>query len=83
MRSIEAGLKQTLLRNEFDTVGKWNIPLIHKDKLDVDRVNLICYADIKTNDIDENRQKGVHFFLDDYRMERIYYNFDKSLPRLS
>ena len=83
MRTIEARSKQTFLRNEFDAFGKWNIPIVRKNELDVNKVDLICYADIKANDIDENRQKGVHFFIDDYRMEGIYYNFDKSLHRLS
>lgn len=83
MHSIEARSKQTFLRNEFDAFGKWNIPIVRKNELDVSKVDLICYADIKTNDIDENKEKGVHFFIDDYRMEGIYYNFDRSLPRLS
>lgn len=83
MLSIEARSKQTFLRNEFDAFGKWNIPIIRKNELDISKVDLICYADIKTNDIDENKEKGVHFFIDDYRMEGIYYNFDKSLHRLS
>jgi hypothetical protein len=83
MRTIEARSKQTFLRNEFDAFGKWNIPIVRKNELEVSKVVLICFTDIKTNDIDENKAKGVHFFIDDYRMEGIYYNFDKSLHRLS
>lgn len=83
MLSIEARSKQTFLRNEFDAFGKWNIPVIHKNKLDLANVNLISYTDIKTNDVDENKQKGVHFYIDDYRMEGLYYNPTKSLHRLA
>ena len=83
MHSIEARSKQTFLRNEFDAFGKWNIPIVRKNELDTEAVDLICYTDIKTNDIDENKKKGVHFFIDDYRMEGLYYNYDKSLTRLS
>lgn len=83
MHSIEARSKQTFLRNEFDAFGKWNIPIVRKNELDTKSVDLICYTDIKTNDIDENKKKGVHFFIDDYRMEGLYYNYDKFLTRLS
>ena len=83
MHSIEARSKQTFLRNEFDAFGKWNIPIVRKNELDTEAVDLICYTDIKTNDIDENKKKGVHFFIDDYRMEGLYYNYDKPLTRLS
>lgn len=83
MLSIDARSKQTFLRNEFDAFGKWNIPVIRKNELDLANVNLISYTDIKTNDNDENKQKGVHFYIDDYRMEGLYYNPDKSLHRLA
>lgn len=83
MLSIDARSKQTFLRNEFDAFGKCNIPLIRKNELALANVNLISYTDIKTNDIDENKQKGVHFYIDDYRMEGLYYNPTKSLHRLT
>jgi len=83
MHSIEARSKQSFLRNEFEAFGRWNIPIIRKNELDLSNVDLICYTDIKTNDITENKTKGVHFFVDDYRMESLYYNFDKSFSRLS
>lgn len=83
MLSIEARSKQTFLRNEFDAFGKWNIPIIRKTELKLEAVDLISYTDIKTNDNDENKQKGVHFYIDDYRMEGLYYNPEKSLHRLS
>ncbi len=82
MLSKESRSKQTFLRNEFDAFGKWNIPIIRKSELDLSEVNLISYTDIKTNDIDENKQKGVHFYIDDYRMENLYYYPSKSLHRL-
>ncbi len=83
MRTIDARSKQTFLRNEFDAFGKWNMPVIRKTELDLTTVDLISYSDIKTNDIDENKTKGVHFYVDDYRMEGLYYNPTKSIRRLS
>lgn len=83
MKSFEARSKQTFLRNEFDAFGKWNIPVIRKNELDLEKVDLISYTDIKTNDTDENKKRGVHFYIDDYRMEWLYYNPTKSIHRLS
>lgn len=45
-------------------------------------MGLISYTDIKTNDTQENKQRGVHFYIDDYRMEGLYYNPTKSIHRL-
>lgn len=83
MLSKDARSKQTFLRNEFDSFGKWNIPIIRKDELDLTTVNIISYTDIKANDIDENKQKGVHFYIDDYRMDGVYNNPKRSIDRLS
>ncbi len=83
MKSREARSKQTFLRNEFEAQGKWNIPIINKEELDLANVNLICYSDTKAHDIDENKNKGVHFYIDDYRMEGLYRTPTKSLHRLS
>ena len=82
MLSIESRSKQTFLRNEFDAFGKWNIPFIRKTELDLAGLGLISYTDIKTNDTQENKQRGVHFYIDDYRMEGLYYNPTKSIHRL-
>ena len=83
MTSKEARSKQTFLRNEFDVFGKWNIPIVKKCKLDLVGVNLIGYPDIKTNDIDQNRGRGIHFYIDDYKMEGLYYNPDRSIHRIA
>ena len=83
MHSIEARSKQTFLRNEFDAFGKWNMPIVKKCELDLAGVNLIGYPDIKTNDIDENKGRGIHFYIDDYKMEGLYYNPERSIHRIA
>ena len=83
MTSKEVRSKQTFLRNEFDAFGKWNMPIVKKCKLDLAGVNLIGYPDIKTNDIDENKQRGIHFYIDDYRMEGLYYNPERFIHRIA
>ena len=83
MLSTEVRSKQTFLRNEFDAFGKWNIPIIRKNELKLTDIDLISYSDIKANDTDVNKAKGVHFYIDDYRMEGLYFHPAKSLYRLS
>lgn len=82
MQSKEHRLKQTFLRNEFDMFGKWNIPIIHKTELDLSDVELIGFADTKTKENIYNKQKGVHFYVDDYRIEGLYYKPTQFLQRL-
>ncbi len=71
------------MRNSFSTVGKWEIPLIRKEELSSPSINLIACSDTRPNDNEHNRNKGVHFFVDDYRFEDIYYYPERSLKRYS
>lgn len=71
------------MRNEFECVGKWQIPLIKKQEIDTNNLLLVAYSDTRANDNMENIKRGVHFFIDDYRFKGIYNNPDKSLEKLS
>lgn len=83
MTSKEMRSNNLFKRNEFKTTGKWQIPIIERQEIDLDNIDLISYADIRCNDNKINRQKGVHFFVDDYRFEGVYRNPERSLGRLS
>ena len=72
---------QLFMRNEYAGHGKWNIPLVKKQALDVDNLALIACSDTKSNDSSVNTQKGVHFFVDDYRFNGIYNNPEKTLAK--
>ena len=52
--------KQELVRNEFKTVGNYQIPLIRKQEIDLDTISLISFSDTKQDD-KENAYKTVHF----------------------
>ena len=52
--------KQELVRNEFKTVGNYQIPLIRKQGIDLDTISLISFSDTKQDD-KENAYKTVHF----------------------
>lgn len=69
------------MRNEFPSCGRWGIPLVKKQSVDLGSVSLIACSDTKANDCTANRARGVHFFVDDYRFQGIYQHPDKSLAR--
>lgn len=71
------------MRNEYSSHGKWNIPLIKKQAVDVENISLIACSDTRSNDNETNTKNGVHFFVDDYRFNGIYNNPEKSLRKYS
>lgn len=71
------------MRNNFDSVGKWGIPLIKKQELSTDDIMLVACSDTRANDNQENKKKGVHFFVDDYRFNGIYDNPERTFERYS
>lgn len=81
MKSFIFRNSDLFLRNEFETCGEWELPLVKKQSLDLDSVELISYSDISDHDMN-NLHKGVHFFVDDYRFESVYRNPERSLERL-
>lgn len=83
MTSIKMRENPLFMRNGFETVGKWNIPLIRKQELDSGEVKLIACSDTKQNDSESNKKRGVHFFVDDYRFNGIYDHPERTLSRYS
>lgn len=80
MKSKDFRNSNLFLRNEFKTSGEWEFPLIKRQDLDLDHIELIACSDTSCHDAN-NLQKGVHFFVDDYRFESIYRNPEKSLEK--
>lgn len=76
---------QTLLRNQFPGKGKFKIPIIPKFQEkpgDFDDLLLIGFD--KTHLEDHNHlDRMVHFFLYDYRFERVWKNPDSDIEKLS
>ena len=69
------------MRNPYGGCGRWEIPLVKKQDIPMDDMDLLSCADAKLHESGRNRQKGVHFFVDDYRFENIYRNPEKSLEK--
>ena len=80
--SIERRNNQLFLFFIYEKDGKYSIPLIKKQNLELDNINLISYSDTRNNESEKNTNKGVHFFIDDYRFEVIYNHPEKSLAKL-
>ena len=76
---------QALLRNQFPGKGKLRIPIIPKFEAkpgDFDDLLLIGFD--KTHLEDNNHlDRMVHFFLYDYRFERVWKNPDNDIEKLS
>lgn len=71
------------LRNEFEPSGKYGFPLIKKQSAHVDYSKLIACSDTSSKETEKYRQYGVHFFVDDWRFNGIYYHPEQSIARFS
>ncbi len=56
--------KRLLVRNEYRGVGKYDIPLVRKQQIDLNKIKFLDYTKSKMND-NENAHKTVHFFMHD------------------
>lgn len=73
--------KQRIVRNEYRLVGECEVPLIKKQNIDLDKIELCSYSGAKYNDV-KNKNKTIHFFLYDYRFEHMYSNARKAVEKL-
>ena len=77
--------KQKLVRNEFlyygDSDGKFDMPLIRKQNIDIDKIRFLSFSDAKLND-SENSHKTIHFFTYDWKFDSVYENADEELEKL-
>ena len=68
------------LRNQFPGPGKWGIPLVRKQRIDLSNVGLIACSNTTFPD-NENFDLGVHFFVDDFRFDDIYEHPEKTVQK--
>lgn len=72
----------TFLRNQFPGVGKFGIPLLKKQVVNLDNVGLIACTNTRADD-QEYFDFGVHFFVDDYDFGSPYEDPEKTFPLYS
>lgn len=80
-KQLLATQTKKLVRNEFETVGCYDIPLIRKDDIDLEKIKLFSFGNAKYNDL-RNRHKTIHFFVHDYKFDCVYENAENSFERL-
>ncbi|MDD4154599.1 MAG: DUF4417 domain-containing protein [Bacilli bacterium] len=73
--------KQRIIRNEFKTVGKYNLPLIKNNYIDINKIEPWCYVKTKQNDY-ENRHKTIHFFTYDWLFETVYEKPEAAMEKI-
>lgn len=73
--------KQKLVRNQFKTAGKYNMPIVKKQQIDLDKIELWNYTKTKIND-NEYNQKTIHFFTYDWEFNSVYDNPEKAMEKL-
>ena len=73
--------KLKLVRNEFKGVGKYGMPLIKRQNIDLDKIALLAFTKTKHND-EENQNKTIHFFTYDWNFQSVYEKPEESLEKL-
>lgn len=65
-------LKKILIpRDNFKMVGKYDIPLIKQQNIDIEKIELLNFNNTKYND-SKNLNKTVQFFTYDYKFDYVY-----------
>ena len=67
-------------RANFLGIGKYDVPIIHPETVDVHRLEWIPFNYAKT--AKERAGKGIHFYVDDYQFVRLWNRPDDYIPLL-
>lgn len=73
-----------LLRNQFEGIGTRKMPIIPKAKFEENEFRdlLLIGFDRTSLKRDKHLERMVHFFLYDYKFERVWKNPDKDIEKL-
>ena len=73
--------KAKLVRSDFKTVGQYDMPLIRKQRINLDKIELWGYPKAKSED-SENRHKTIHFFTHDWKFDAVYDKPEVAMEKL-
>lgn len=73
LKSEEFRNNPLFLRNQCKSDGVFEMPIIRRQDIDLKNLKLVGYDQIKP-DNKANTQSFVHFFLDNYKFEVIWYD---------
>lgn len=71
------------MRNGVGKSGMWDIPLVKKRTIRLESLDLIASCETRRNDSEENKKKGIHHFVDDYRFRATYTQPDNCIEKYS
>ena len=82
--NYEYRTSQTMLSNKFEGEGTFQIPVVPKSEFTEEdfRDLLLIGFDRARPDDEKNRDRMVHFFLYDYKFERVWKDAEKDIDRL-
>ncbi|MBR6778590.1 MAG: DUF4417 domain-containing protein [Clostridia bacterium] len=73
--------KLKLVRNGFKTTGKYGMPIIKKQDIDLDKIDLWNFTKTKLND-EDNKHKTIHFFTYDWYFDSVYDKPEVAMEKL-
>lgn len=73
--------KEKIVRNQFESSGQYGMPLIKKQSIDLDKIELWNFTKTKRND-EENKHKTIHFFTYDWNFESVYQKPEIAMEKL-
>ncbi len=74
--------KQRLVRNEFKCTGKYGMPIIKRQDIDINNIKLHSYLKTKHDDV-QNINKTIHFFTYDWNFTDVYEKPESALEKLT
>ena len=74
--------KQKIVRNEFKLVGKYGMPLVRKQDIDLSKIEPWSYTKAKPDD-EEFKHKTIHFFTYDWHFEAVYSKPEVTFEKLA
>ena len=63
--------KLELVRNDLTLTGKYNIPFIETQNIDVSEINFLSFVGCKKED-KENADKTIHYFTHEWLFKKAY-----------
>jgi hypothetical protein len=75
------GKKQKILRDEYGTIGKYEMPIVKKQDIDLGMIDLMSFTKIKSSD-ETNHYKTIHFFTHDWNFDNLYDTPEKIINDL-
>ena len=81
--SIKEKIDPIMMRVNVRTTGDLKIPIINKCDVDISTIKLIAVDHTKKLARSKDLDKTIHFFVDDHKFEKYFYNADTYITRLA